>query len=92
LDANQTYQTPIDHSSLKSLVEHFFPSDSTSTVSKELWKWFVFALSEKGMAIQNLQANEFAQFSDQLIKIVAAVHQWANLQAAAAGQEGGYHA
>lgn len=80
MKANHQYNKLVNQDSLKGLIDTFFPNSAYSPVEEELWNWFVFALSDKGVAIKDLQADDFAKFSDQLTKLVAAVYQWANSQ------------
>jgi hypothetical protein len=92
MEANKQTERPVDIKSIKELINAFFPESAYSRVEEELWNWFMFVISGKGNSIKDLQANDFAQFSDQLIKLVEAFYQFTNLQQAAANQqEGSYH-
>jgi hypothetical protein len=92
MEANNQTEKPVETRSIKGLINAFFPELPYSPVEEELWNWFMFAISGKGNSIKDLQAKEFAQFSDQLIKLIGAVYQFTNLQQAAANQQGArYH-
>jgi hypothetical protein len=80
LKANQYIEKPLNLKSFKGLVDSIYPNKSYCLGQEELWKWFIFAVSGKGIFIRDLLTDELAQFSDQLIKLVYAVYWSANLK------------
>ncbi|MVN21257.1 hypothetical protein [Mucilaginibacter arboris] len=69
-----------DLNALEEIADIFFPATPYTPAQEELWNWFMFALSAKGITIKTLQANEFAQFSDQLTKLTKAIYAQTRLQ------------
>jgi hypothetical protein len=86
MSANKKNAILVNHESLKELIDAFFPNSAYSPIEEQLWNWFAFALSEKGITIKDLQADEFTQFSEQLTQLIAAVYQWAKLHKPSARQ------
>ncbi|EHQ25089.1 hypothetical protein [Mucilaginibacter paludis] len=93
MSGKQQIDSPVDMESLRGLIGEFFPELNGSASDDILWPWFVFAIAGNGQPIKNLQVDELAKFSDQLTKLVAAVHQWGRMQQLAANsQEENRHA
>jgi hypothetical protein len=89
MEANFTNEKPFDLSSIKGLVDQFFIEHPNTAVKEELWKWFIFSVSTKGLTISDLPECELPIFFDQLIKLIEAVYKWANHQKAVIKKEGG---
>ena len=79
MEADLNSNEPLDLQSIKGLIDTFFNTPSTP-VQEELWKWFVFAVSSKGLSICDLSEDQLNQFNEQFIKLIYATYKWANLQ------------
>lgn len=89
METNTSANKPFDLTSIKGLIDHSFVDPPYSTVRDELWKWFAFSVSSKGLSMSDLHETEFAKFSDQLL-LIEAVDKWANLQKVSDIQKGGH--
>lgn len=80
MEADDRRKQPTNFTSIKDIVDHFFINAANQKLEEELWKWFVFSVSGKGLAISDLNAEDFHLFSESLVKMLSSVYRWSNLQ------------